>query len=111
MSARRPAPKRSGRARIGGEEFSVFLADAPLEAARRIAEILRQAIEALRPDIGSTRLVITASIGVAADRARTATVAELQRQADEAMYAAKRQGRNRVTCIDESKTDPALSGA
>ena len=88
--------------RIGGEEFSVSLPDTPLEAARRIAETLRQAIEALRPDIGSTRLAITASIGVAADHARLATVADLQRQADEAMYVAKQQGRNRVTCIDGS---------
>ncbi|CCG42735.1 GGDEF domain-containing protein [Magnetospirillum molischianum] len=94
--------------RIGGEEFSITLPDTPLDAARRLAEKLREDIEALMPDIGATRLKITASIGVAADRKFAASVADLQRQADEAMYVAKRQGRNRVTYIDDIPvTDPA----
>ncbi|MBF0167712.1 MAG: GGDEF domain-containing protein [Alphaproteobacteria bacterium] len=87
--------------RIGGEEFSVLLPDTDQEGARQLAEKLRQDIEALMPDIGEQRLPITASIGVAAGGPEHKTVADVQRQADQAMYVAKRQGRNRVTCLDE----------
>ncbi|MEO5336200.1 MAG: GGDEF domain-containing protein [Magnetospirillum sp. WYHS-4] len=87
--------------RIGGEEFSVLLPDSDMDGARDLAEKLRLDIEALMPDIGSERLRITASIGVAASRPTLISIAEVQSQADEAMYVAKRQGRNRVTCIGD----------
>ncbi|RAU22966.1 GGDEF domain-containing protein [Paramagnetospirillum kuznetsovii] len=87
--------------RIGGEEFCVLLPDTVREGARLLAEKLRADIEALMPDIGSERLRVTASIGVAVADAEVATIAEVQRLADDAMYRAKRQGRNRVTCFDE----------
>lgn len=86
--------------RIGGEEFSILLPDTTLDAARRLAETVREAIEAMMPEVGETRLRVTASIGVAIDHPQLISIAELQHQADEAMYAAKRQGRNRVTCLD-----------
>lgn len=88
--------------RIGGEEFSALLPDTDMEGARQLAEKLRQEIESLMPDIGTMRLRITASIGVAEGDHRTASIAEIQGQADHAMYAAKRAGRNRVTCIGEA---------
>jgi len=70
--------------RIGGEEFSVFLPDTPLAGALQVAENLRQAVQACEPRVGESRLSITASIGVA----------------DEAMYAAKKAGRNRVSTLE-----------
>jgi diguanylate cyclase (GGDEF)-like protein len=87
--------------RIGGEEFSIMLPDTDLDGARNLAEKLRQDIEYLMPDIGATCLRITASIGVAPGRTEYRTVGDVQRRADEAMYEAKRGGRNRVTCIDD----------
>jgi diguanylate cyclase (GGDEF)-like protein len=89
--------------RIGGEEFSVLLPDTELEGARQLAEKLRQDIEYLMPDIGSTCLPITASIGVAEAKPHQQTVAEVQHQADECMYLAKRAGRNRVSTIDDGE--------
>lgn len=91
--------------RIGGEEFSVLLPDTGLEGARLLAEKLRADIEASMPDIGSERLRVTASIGVAVGSPATASIAQVQRTADEAMYRAKRQGRNRVTCFAEMDMD------
>ena len=85
--------------RIGGEEFSALLPDTDLEGAAALAEKLRQDIEKLMPDIGETRLAITASIGVAAAKTHVGSIAKIQSQADQAMYVAKREGRNRVTCI------------
>ncbi len=81
--------------RLGGEEFVVLLAAAEEETARRAAESARAAIAAMRVATPSGEIAVTASIGytplVAGDSVSTA----LQR-ADEALYMAKRAGRNRI---------------
>ncbi|MBF0273551.1 MAG: GGDEF domain-containing protein [Magnetococcales bacterium] len=91
--------------RIGGEEFSMFLSNIDQEEAVRLAEKLRRDIEELMPQIGETRLKITASIGVAMNRSNQMTFAEIQGQADQAMYRAKAGGRNRVTCFEGAVTE------
>ncbi len=83
--------------RIGGEEFSIFLPDTPLAGAMQLGEKLRGDIESLLPDIGGLRLRVTASIGVAGNQPRHQSIAEIQREADTAMYQAKAAGRNRVS--------------
>lgn len=83
--------------RIGGEEFSMLLPDTDAVGGRDLAEKLRQDVEALLPDIGTMRLTVTASIGVAVACDHHQTIAEIQRDADEGMYHAKRAGRNRVS--------------
>lgn len=88
--------------RIGGEEFSIFLPDTDLTQAEVLAEKLRTSIEALTPTVGDMRLKVTASIGVAGNRPDHRTIADIQRIADQAMYQAKKQGRNRVTCFEHS---------
>lgn len=97
--------------RIGGEEFSVFLPDTDLEGARILAERLRLAIELLRPPIDGQPLPITASIGVAGqgqgDMSDSVNLREIQRGADQAMYEAKRGGRNRVSVFGCAVTAPA----
>lgn len=89
-------------ARYGGEEFAVVLPDIDAKHASLIADDLRAAIEALRlPNsiLGDER-VVTVSIGVStieiSESTGEFTVARLMRQADDALYNAKRGGRNRV---------------
>lgn len=88
--------------RWGGEEFAVLLPNAPLESTRLVAERIRENIQkvilplhTLSPDtIVDFRL--TASIGTATFREPGDSVACLLQRADEALYQAKRAGRNRV---------------
>ncbi|RON57802.1 GGDEF domain-containing protein [Pseudomonas frederiksbergensis] len=92
-------PPQAVAARYGGEEFCVILRDcADLSAARDFAEVLRQKIQALRIKARGTNEVldtVTASFGVAMAEARD-TVESLVVRADDALYQAKRSGRNRV---------------
>ena len=79
-------------ARYGGEEFTLLLPGVTLDAAARRAELLRDAVE-------RARIGITVSIGVALAWPTAAeTPIALLRRADQALYEAKRQGRNRVVC-------------
>lgn len=82
--------------RYGGEEFLVVMPEAPLEAATAAAERLRAKIDSP----GFARVPVTASFGVSSIRNDAATFAALINQADEAMYASKQNGRNRVTRWD-----------
>ena len=84
----------SGRgmaARYGGEEFVMLLPDSTAEEARLQCEFVRQAVSVL--PIG---LPISVSIGVAELRRHGDTTDDLFKRADEALYAAKRGGRDRV---------------
>lgn len=83
--------------RLGGEEFCVVLPRANKEPATEMAQRLRRAISEIRIPIGGGREIgIAASIGVAAMRPTSRDIQELIRQADAALYQAKREGRNRV---------------
>jgi len=92
--------RRSGdlAARFGGEEFGVLLPGAPEEAAFQVAETMRTRLEALKmPHPASPLGIVTASFGVATFHPRDGgTAQELVASADEALYAAKKAGRNRV---------------
>ena len=87
--------------RIGGEEFSIFLPDTDLEGALKLAENLRQSIESIDVVLADVHLKITASIGVAIKTYQHQTIKTIQQQADEAMYQAKKEGRNRVSYLQE----------
>ncbi len=80
-------------ARIGGEEFAIIFPCANLEQANLQCERLRSLICALHHDFP-----LTVSIGLAALRIGD-SVSSLYARADEALYAAKRGGRNRVVSI------------
>jgi len=87
-------------ARYGGEEFAVLLPQTDIAGAERLAERLREAVET-RPmaEAHSSPVVVTSSFGVAAfPEAKTS--AGLFGAADEALYRAKRAGKNCVVCAD-----------
>ena len=84
-------------ARFGGEEFVVLLADCPQDSALAIAERIRLAIQSTPLEYDNRVLSVTASLGVAHMLPRLTTEKEvLLIAADNAMYIAKEQGRNRV---------------
>ena len=91
-------------ARYGGEEFVLLLPDADADSARAAAESIRQAVHALGiENHGSTVCdVVTVSIGVCSQNPHLGDdTGEFVRDADVALYAAKRLGRNRVEMAAE----------
>jgi two-component system cell cycle response regulator len=84
--------------RLGGEEFVVVMPDADLAKAYLVGERLRQCIAAA-PFFAGERvggLDVTASVGVAALEFADDTPELILKRADQALYCAKRDGRNRV---------------
>jgi diguanylate cyclase (GGDEF)-like protein/PAS domain S-box-containing protein len=98
-------------ARYGGEEFAVILADTAPEAAVHVAETLRQAVAGLGLAHGlSDSGVVTVSIGVAGARCDGQNPGRvLLEAADEALYRAKEEGRNKV-CLSGHRGDLMLTG-
>jgi two-component system cell cycle response regulator len=84
--------------RYGGEEFVVLMPDTELADAHRIAERIRRHVAGspFRVAGGKELLSVTISVGVAAATDSSDAVESLLRRADEAVYAAKAEGRNRV---------------
>ncbi len=78
--------------RLGGEEFLIVLPGVAVDEGRAIAERVRAGIEEARP----AGLEVTASFGVAGSDGGTAVFEPLFAAADDALYQAKRAGRNRV---------------
>jgi len=86
-------------ARYGGEEFVLVLPGAKLEVTSVIAERIRRLVETTLFEVGQTQIHLTISLGISnlpSHRARSKE--ELIKMADQALYHAKRGGRNRV-CI------------
>ncbi len=84
--------------RFGGEEFLVICPGADLAVALELGDRLRAAVEHNQIDTPEFCSSVTVSIGVAARGSRHASPKDLIREADEALYAAKDAGRNKV-CI------------
>ncbi len=94
LAAELRAPMSAGR--LGGEEFLLLLPDADLDAAMQAAERIRAAVA--RADTGRwlDGAAISVSVGVAVAQPGPGGVADVLRRADEALYAAKAGGRDRV---------------
>lgn len=88
-------------ARYGGEEFVMLARRSNLAGTRTLAEGIRRAVEELVIDIGPKRTArITASFGVTSAPEHGIDRLLLMRTADQALYRAKEQGRNRVVVAD-----------
>jgi diguanylate cyclase (GGDEF)-like protein/PAS domain S-box-containing protein len=104
-------------ARYGGEEFAAILPDTDAKGAMAIAEAIRVAVRhrAIAQD-GTPTGILTVSIGVSAyAQGGAASMAELVQAADDALYAAKAAGRDRVVMggVDKVKAggDPPAGNA
>jgi diguanylate cyclase (GGDEF)-like protein len=87
-------------ARYGGEEFCAFLSDVQRADAVLIAEQIRERLAANPLEIRGRSHSLTVSIGVASVQA--GHIARALQQADQALYVAKAQGRNRVVSEDDT---------
>lgn len=95
----RPADKL---ARFGGEEFGIFLAETPLDAGFEVMDRLRVLIADYDWETVSSGLTVTFSAGFTSYQLEDCTEALLKR-ADDALYNAKRAGRNRVMAANASR--------
>ena len=107
-AVRRP---RDLLARYGGEEFVALLPQTDLKGATIVAEAVRCAVEALRLEhVSVANGVVTVSIGAAtSSRAAEGAGNDLLRRADEALYGAKRTGRNCVCAALEERPPTPVS--
>ena len=83
-------------ARLGGEEFMLVLRDTQAETAQALAERIRQQVMGLEFAPSGAGIHVTVSLGVSFAADRNAPYDTLMRLADEALYAAKHKGRNRI---------------
>lgn len=84
--------------RYGGEEFCCVLPQTEASSACLLAERLREAVEENEIEYGDSTFSITISLGVAELNADVDTLEKLIKAADDALYRAKRAGRNCVVC-------------
>ena len=83
-------------ARYGGEEFALLLPEITLGGARQLAEKVRKLVERQRFEFDKQVIPVTLSVGVATLEPQHREATELVRAADERLFEAKTQGRNRV---------------
>ena len=80
--------------RLGGEEFGIYLVDAPIEMAQEIGERLARGVRVTTAEL-EEEVAVTISVGAVPSQA-AGSIAELLARADEALYAAKAAGRARI---------------
>jgi diguanylate cyclase (GGDEF)-like protein/PAS domain S-box-containing protein len=89
-------------ARFGGEEFILLMPQTDSEQAYQVVERLRLATTQLRIEVEVQQISLTSSFGLAVLAGEQDTLDAILQRADEALYAAKQSGRNRVTIWQES---------
>jgi len=95
-----------GVARVGGEEFMILLPQTSLEGAHEIAERLRSSVANSSFHGLQRPTVVTVSIGVSQSGRDGDTIEAILRTADQRLYHAKHQGRNRVVTAFKTSLQP-----
>ena len=90
-------------ARIGGEEFLIVLTHTAVQGAVIAIERIREALAAQVFRFGNHDIVVTASFGIASLNRQSEDFIQLVSRADEALYSAKRLGRNRISLAPEER--------
>jgi len=111
MSVKQNVKGRDIAARYGGEEFVIALPDTALQPAITVADHIRRAVmtkELIRRSNGQRLGRVTISVGVAVLRRGDNSQLLIER-ADQCLYAAKRNGRNRVICETDPEADAGIS--
>ena len=113
MSVKQNVKGLDTAARYGGEEFAVILPNTVLRSAITVADHIRRAVmtkELMKRSTGEHLGRVTISVGVATLR-KTDTAQSLIERTDACLYAAKRNGRNRVICETDPEVVPAAETA
>ncbi len=82
--------------RFGGEEFVILLPETPIEPTLEVAERIRQELNLNGLECPEGNIPLTFSAGIASLKQANETVEELLKRADDALYKAKHEGRNRI---------------
>ncbi len=91
-------------ARLGGDEFVIYLRNCGPDAVRKVAENLRNTVASTPIFWQGIQIDLTLSIGtISCVNNEKTTLTKLLKFADEAMYASKEKGRNKVTCYLENQ--------
>ena len=91
--------------RYGGDEFAILLPEAQSDGAFEAAERIRKVVSGTMVESGSNSIQVTASLGLATYvPGRSTDWVQLLNEADQALYRAKAEGRNRV--VQAAKPDP-----
>ena len=96
--------------RMGGEEFAVLLPDTPDDESETIAENMRKAIGNYALSNNDDVMNLSVSIGIAHRHQPGTTLLDLMKQADDALYLAKRAGRNQVSVANVVNLKSVASG-
>jgi len=86
-------------ARVGGEEFVLLLPETTGGQALAFADEIRQRLEATPFEVDGAHIRVTISIGVSEAAPETDNIGALMKRADQALYQAKRDGRNCVRYV------------
>ncbi len=100
---------RAVAARYGGEELAVLLPGIGTTGALRIGEAIREAVESSEVRFESHSIRATISVGLATYPQHARSVTELVSAADDCLYQAKQQGRNRIVAARSDATSPSLA--
>src|SRR5262249_44793819 len=94
-------------ARYGGEEFAVLTPETPATSADVVANRIRETIFQKTSEKTESEGIpgVTASLGIASTDPSTEPAEDLVRRADEALYRAKREGRNRAVRATEAPAE------
>ena len=98
-------------ARYGGEEFVVVAPSCSISLAVELTKRFRAKLADRRITVGGTPISVTASVGIAAADWAQHGPAEMLRQADEALYQAKRSGRDAIWVYDSAQRVPTVAVA